>query len=165
MTFTQALANAISVYYSIFEGRASRSEYWWPVLPMLVGYILIFSLMGAVMPMADADGQLAPGATGPVILVFVVYFVVWIYSVVMTIPLTVLTGRRLHDTNRSAWWILIALIPLIGGIILLVLLALRGTEGPNRFGDDRLNPGAGGGYGGYGGEGLTKSSLPDVPRD
>ena len=42
--------------------------------------------------------------------------------------------RRLHDTNRSAWWTLIALIPLIGGIVLLVFYCLAGTQGPNRFG-------------------------------
>jgi uncharacterized membrane protein YhaH (DUF805 family) len=74
--------------------------------------------------------------------------------------------RRLHDTDRSGWWYWLALVPLIGIIILIVWWATEGTRGPNRFGDDPLNPGAGGGgYGAYGGEGLTASSVPKVPRD
>jgi uncharacterized membrane protein YhaH (DUF805 family) len=42
--------------------------------------------------------------------------------------------RRLHDTDRSAWWWLIAFVPLVGAILLIVWLCQRGTDGPNRFG-------------------------------
>ena len=61
-----------------------------------------------------------------------------IYLLANFLPSLAVTVRRLHDTNRSGWWVLITLIPYIGGIILLILLCLKGTEGDNRFGEDPL---------------------------
>lgn len=57
-------------------------------------------------------------------------------GLVLFIPSLAVTVRRLHDTDRSGWWMLLALIPLIGGIVLLVFMCLEGTRGPNRFGAD-----------------------------
>ena len=59
---------------------------------------------------------------------------------VLFIPQLAVTVRRLHDTDRSGWWWWISLIPLVGGIILLVWLCTRGTEGNNRYGQNPLNP-------------------------
>jgi uncharacterized membrane protein YhaH (DUF805 family) len=82
------------------------------------------------------------------------------------LPYISVAVRRLHDTDRTGWWWWLSLIPIVGWIILIIWYATQGTRGPNRFGDDPLNPGAGdGGYGAYGGEGLTASSVPSVPRD
>ena len=50
---------------------------------------------------------------------------------IVGLPLIV---RRLHDTDRSGWWVLIGLIPFVGGIVLLVFACLPGTPAPNRFG-------------------------------
>ena len=52
------------------------------------------------------------------------------------VPSIAVTIRRLHDTERSGWWILIAFVPLVGGIVLLVFMCLDGTGGPNKFGPD-----------------------------
>ena len=52
------------------------------------------------------------------------------------VPSIAVAFRRLHDTNRSAWWLLIAFLPLIGSVVLLIFYCLDGTPGPNRFGQD-----------------------------
>ena len=54
----------------------------------------------------------------------------------MLLPSIAVAVRRLHDTDRSGWWILLGFIPIIGGIVLLVFYVLEGTQGPNRFGPD-----------------------------
>lgn len=57
-----------------------------------------------------------------------------VYALAVLLPTLAVTVRRLHDTNRSGWWIFISLIPLIGAIWLIVLLAKKGSEGKNKFG-------------------------------
>jgi uncharacterized membrane protein YhaH (DUF805 family) len=57
-----------------------------------------------------------------------------LYGLATVLPVLGVDIRRLHDTNRSGWWIVISLIPIIGGIVLIVLFASAGTQGPNRFG-------------------------------
>ncbi len=59
-----------------------------------------------------------------------------LYSLAVLLPALAVTVRRLHDTNRSAWWLLIGLVPLIGGIWMLLLTVLEGTSGANRFGEE-----------------------------
>ena len=59
-----------------------------------------------------------------------------LYYVAVIVPYLAVIFRRLHDTDRSGWWILIAFIPLVGIIVLLVFLILKGNEGDNRFGPD-----------------------------
>jgi uncharacterized membrane protein YhaH (DUF805 family) len=54
----------------------------------------------------------------------------------LLVPSLAVTFRRLHDTNRRGWWILIGLIPLIGAVVLFIFYLLDGTPGPNRFGPD-----------------------------
>jgi hypothetical protein len=61
--------------------------------------------------------------------------VLLVASLVIFVPSLTLTIRRLHDTGRSGWWLLIALIPYLGGLILLVFMCLDGTPGPNNWGD------------------------------
>ena len=57
-----------------------------------------------------------------------------IFALGSTIPAIAVSVRRLHDTDRSGWWFLIQLIPLIGGIVLLVFFCLDSSPGQNRFG-------------------------------
>jgi uncharacterized membrane protein YhaH (DUF805 family) len=57
-----------------------------------------------------------------------------IYALATLLPGLAVTVRRLHDTDRSGWWILIVILPLIGPILLLVWYCYRGTDGNNRFG-------------------------------
>jgi len=111
MTFTESVSYCLTNYFTI-AGRGSRSEYWWFILAsMLAG------LVGSIV-----DIIIGFQIVGPLV------------SLAVFIPTIVAATRRLHDTDRSGWWQLIVLIPLIGGIVLLVWLASRGTEGPNRFG-------------------------------
>jgi uncharacterized membrane protein YhaH (DUF805 family) len=62
--------------------------------------------------------------------------ILMLYGLATFIPNLAVTVRRLHDQDKSGWWILIALIPIIGGIWLLILYFVEGTRGPNRFGPD-----------------------------
>ncbi len=73
-----------------------------------------------------------------------------LWSLFLFIPALAVTIRRLHDTDRSGWWIFISMVPLIGFIVLLVFWLSEGTRGPNRFGPDPKG-GYGGGYGQGGG--------------
>ena len=59
-----------------------------------------------------------------------------LFYLAILIPSLAVAFRRLHDTNRSAWWLLIALVPFLGALALLVFYVLPGTVGPNKFGED-----------------------------
>ena len=116
--------------YVNFSGRSQRSALWWFVLFNLIVSVVIAMVEGG------GSGSMGGGAmaytynAGPV-------GIVW--SLVNIIPGIALSIRRLHDLDKSGWWMLIALIPLIGAIILLVWDCQKGTEGPNRFGPDPLS--------------------------
>lgn len=124
MTFVQAIKSAFNNYVN-FQGRATRSEYWWFFLFQFLVYIIPSTLMNA----ETARGELGLGTLLYLGLV-----------VALFLPSLALSFRRLHDTNRSAWWLLIALIPIIGAILLLVWTILKGTDGPNKYGEDKLKP-------------------------
>jgi uncharacterized membrane protein YhaH (DUF805 family) len=95
-----------------FNGRASRSSYWW--------FVLFVAIIAIVL-------DIIAGATKATALTYVVEVII----VICTLALQV---RRLHDTNRTGFWWFIGLIPIVGGIVLLVFDCLPGTPGPNRFG-------------------------------
>jgi uncharacterized membrane protein YhaH (DUF805 family) len=104
------------------DGRSSRSEYWWWVLFSFL-LALVASLVFGVF------ASFGRTAAAVVALAFVVAFVLLI------VPSFTLSVRRLHDTDRSGWWLLVGLVPYLGGLILLVIYCLDGSPGPNRFGD------------------------------
>ncbi len=108
--------------YADFEGRARRQEYWNFVL-FNVFFAFVAGILIAIV--AAAYGR-AP---------ILVYYYFYMFAVML--PGLAVTVRRLHDTGRSGWFILVNLIPLIGAIWLLVLLATDGEAGSNRYG---LNP-------------------------
>jgi uncharacterized membrane protein YhaH (DUF805 family) len=108
--------------YADFQGRASRSEYW------------LFALfMWLVMIAASIVGDVLRGIGGE-LLEMVVFFPLGLFLLASLMPSLAVAFRRLHDTDRSAWWVLIGLIPFIGGIVLLIFYVLPSTPGPNRFG-------------------------------
>ena len=99
--------------YAEFSGRARRKEFW-----MFVLFNFLMSIAVGIV-----DGILGTnGALGG------------LYSLAVLIPSLAVAARRLHDTDRSGWWQLIALIPLIGVIILLVFVCSDSKPGENRFG-------------------------------
>ncbi|MEZ5721702.1 MAG: DUF805 domain-containing protein [Paracoccaceae bacterium] len=156
MSFGDAIKTCFSKYVT-FSGRAARSEFWWWMLfvwLVQIGLSIVDSVLFGTVE--TGDGSFSASTNTPILSS--------IFSLAVFLPTISVTVRRLHDTDRSGWWYWLALIPLIGIIVLIVWWANKGTDGPNRFGDDPLNPGAGGGTR-YGGAGLTASSIPTVPRD
>jgi uncharacterized membrane protein YhaH (DUF805 family) len=120
MSFTAAVRSVLSQYAG-FDGRARRAEYWW--------YFLFLFLVGIVTSVLDialgTEFDVAVGANGLVSL---------IANLALLLPSLAVAVRRLHDTDRSGWWILIGLFPLVGAIVLLVFFVQDGTPGANRFG-------------------------------
>jgi uncharacterized membrane protein YhaH (DUF805 family) len=105
-------------HYADFSGRASRSEYWLFVLFFIIMYVICIAIDFSVFGAAQS------GLPVLALLAYLVHFV----------PGLAVLIRRLHDIDRSGWWLLISFVPVIGGIWLLVLLCSEGTYGPNRFG-------------------------------
>jgi uncharacterized membrane protein YhaH (DUF805 family) len=104
--------------YAGFTGRARRAEYWQFALFNVVAFIVLIAIDAAI------------GTTIPYIL----------YALASLVPSLAVGVRRLHDTDRSGWWMLIALVPLVGGIVLLVFFCLEGTRGANKHGADPKAP-------------------------
>ncbi len=105
--------------YADFSGRARRSEYWY--------FLLFYWLIGIALVGIDAlIGTLSFRAG--------VGLLSTIYSVVTIVPTFAVLFRRLHDTDRSGWWILIGVLPLIGAVVLLVFCVQDSQPGSNRYG-------------------------------
>lgn len=116
--------------YTDFSSRSSRSEYWWVQLFFFILMFVVFlvlGLLGAVT--SGADGGLSPLAWGVIV----------IFGLTHIIPSIALSVRRFHDQDKSGWFYLLSLIPYIGGLIVFVFMLLKGTDGPNRFGEDPLS--------------------------
>ena len=120
MGFGEAIKTCFRKYVD-FKGRARRPEYWWWTL---------FNVLLSI-PLALVDVAIE-GAGGPAVLSNLVNLALFLPSLAVGV-------RRLHDTDRRGWWLLLWLIPLIGWIIIIVFLCQRGTDGANRFGSDDSN--------------------------
>ncbi|MDG4835009.1 MULTISPECIES: DUF805 domain-containing protein [unclassified Micromonospora] len=118
MSFIDAVKSVLSKYVG-FTGRARRSEYWWFALFTILVSIVASILDGALG--LDFEGS----TTGLIGLVA---------SLALLLPSLAVGVRRLHDTDRTGWWLLIALVPLVGFIVLIVFFVLDSTPGTNRFG-------------------------------
>lgn len=105
--------------YAVFKGRARRKEYWFFIL-----FNLIASLLLTVVDVmtGSLDAELGMGLLSG------------LYSLAVLIPSLAVTVRRLHDTGRTGWWLLIGLIPLIGAVVLLVFMLLDSQPGDNEYG-------------------------------
>ncbi|NEA66549.1 DUF805 domain-containing protein [Streptomyces sp. SID12488] len=98
--------------YAVFSGRARRKEYWMFALFYMIIAIVVVIIEAAI------GGQILS------ILLTVAFF----------LPGLGVTVRRLHDTGRSGWWVLFALVPLVGSITLIVFMCLDGEQGENKYG-------------------------------
>lgn len=112
--------------YADFQGRSRRKEYWMFVLGMFIAAIVLSIIEGTL----GINGMIA-GAYGPLTAIFFLAIIV---------PSIAVQVRRFHDQDKSGWFVLIGLIPLLGGLIVLVFMCLEGTRGPNRFGPDPKDP-------------------------
>ena len=104
--------------YVGFGGRARRREFWG------------FALVSAVVSVALQAGGWLVKSQIPV----------QVYEIAVLLPSLAVLFRRLHDAGRSAWWLLIGVIPLAGQIVLLVFLCTAGDRGDNRYGPDPKGP-------------------------
>ena len=120
--------------YADFSGRARRKEFWLFALLVLLIEIVFMALLSAVGGQDLLMGYPASAnvpMNGAVMAVALAHFAVML---ALLVPSLAVTFRRLHDTNRKGWWILISFIPLIGALVLFVFYLLDGTPGPNRVG-------------------------------
>ncbi|MAB28444.1 MAG: hypothetical protein CMJ53_04075 [Planctomycetaceae bacterium] len=119
--------------YAVFTGRASRTEFWSWWLWNLALFFLASFLLALVT--SDSLGATAPGQqSSPPIAGMALYVIGNLYILLSLLPSIGVSIRRLHDQDRSGWWILLNFICALGGIILLVIQTMPGTEGENRFG-------------------------------
>ena len=116
MNLQEAVKSCLTNYVT-FSGRASRSEYWYFILA-----VVLASVLGAILD----------GALGMVLL----YPIAILGSILPTVSVLV---RRLHDVNKSGWWYWIQIIP-FGGLVILYFCVTKGTEGDNDYGTDPLAP-------------------------
>ena len=108
-----------------FDGRVGRGAYW----GLFVVSLIVFGGMGAlsVMSAMNASDPAAAGGGISVAMMVVSLALLW--------PALAIQAKRWHDVDKSAWWILIALVPVVGGLVALVFNGfIAGTDGDNRFG-------------------------------
>ena len=115
MNFGEAIKSGFSNYVN-FSGRAIRSEYWFWTL-----FVVLVSVATLIIDMAAGITLTNP-----------------LWSLATFLPGLAVSVRRLHDLDRTGWWVLLIFIPLVGAIILIVWFCTKGTGGVNRFGADRL---------------------------
>jgi uncharacterized membrane protein YhaH (DUF805 family) len=118
--------------YVDFSGRARRREYWMFVLINVV-ILIVLSLIDTLL---GTGGFRATSGGGSFYAANSLGLLSGLYTLAVLLPSIAVTVRRLHDTDRTGWWILLGFIPIIGGIVLLVFYVLEGTRGPNRYGPD-----------------------------
>jgi uncharacterized membrane protein YhaH (DUF805 family) len=105
--------------YAQFTGRARRAEYWW--------FALSSAIVGIVLSILGAASS-----------IFLILY--YVYALAVLVPSIAVGIRRLHDTDRSGWWLLIALVPFVGVIVLIVFLATDSTRGTNQYGTSEKYP-------------------------
>lgn len=105
--------------YARFSGRSQRREYWM--------FVLFNCIFASVLALAD-------------VLLRTGYVLYGMYLLAILLPSTAVAVRRLHDIDRSGWWLLVGLIPVVGNVVLLVFMATAGTPGANRFGAPEAKP-------------------------
>lgn len=114
MGFGEAISAGFA-NYATFTGRAARPEYWF--------WVLFTVLASIVCKVVD----LGIGSSVGMLSV--------LFSLAAVLPSLAVAARRLHDIDRTGWWLLFGFVPVLGWIVLVVFLCQRGTDGPNRFGN------------------------------
>lgn len=114
----------------VYRGRASRPAYWWFVLFLVIFDIaleFIFILMNAL------SGGGSSGASVGSVAAFLLVVIFSFFAIYLELVLLALLVRRLHDIDKSGWWILIGFVPFAGAIILLIFTLRQGTPELNRY--------------------------------
>lgn len=111
--------------YATFSGRAQRAEYWY--------FVLFYILISVVLTVVD-------DITGTFSTEFGMGLLSGLLALALLIPSIAVSVRRLHDTGRSGWWLLLVLIPFIGAIVLIIFMVQNSSPDANEYGP---NPKAG----------------------
>lgn len=115
MNLVQATQSGFRNYVN-FNGRATRGEFWW--------FVLAYVIASFVAGILDA------AIRSPIVGVIV--------GLAFLLPILAIEVRRLHDSDRSGWWVFISLVPIVGTILLIVWWCARGSTGTNKYGVDPL---------------------------
>jgi uncharacterized membrane protein YhaH (DUF805 family) len=136
--------------YAMFSGRSSRAEYWWTALAIYLAtmiveipYMVGFFVWTFTVSDQQLNEQIEPSANPfqiyaimfrtapPVLVVGVVILAVWSLGII--VPQLALGARRLHDSNKSGWWLLLGLVPFVGSVVLIVFFCLEPDQRGHRF--------------------------------
>lgn len=122
LNFGEAINIVVGQKYCDFSGRASRSEYWWFCLLMAIISFGIGFISGIITGVSGSGtfGRILQG----------------IVSLAFLLPSLGVAVRRLHDINKSGWWLLLGLIPVVGAIILIVWYCQPSDPRPNAYGEE-----------------------------
>jgi uncharacterized membrane protein YhaH (DUF805 family) len=127
----QTAVRTVFANYATFEGRARRAEYWWWVLFTAIARAVLRILDGSALHMGG--GEMGMGrwmqTPGPL---------AGLFTLAVLVPSLAVAVRRLHDTGRSGWWLLLVLIPVVGWIVLLVFMVEAGEKTANAYGPDPI---------------------------
>lgn len=111
---------AVLERYAKFDGRARRAEFWWFWLANVIVLIVLATLAGAVSE--------------------VLWVLYALYALAMFVPSLAVAVRRLHDTGKTGWLLLLGFVPVVGPIVLLVFYLLDSTPGTNQYGTSEKYP-------------------------
>ena len=120
MSFSQAVSSVLLNKYATFSGRARRSEYWWWYLFVTIVFV-VAGIIDRAVGLTYSDLTIGGG------------WIATIACIVFLIPNLAVAVRRLHDTGRTGWWLLIGLVPVIGFFVLLYFFVLD-SENDNQYG-------------------------------
>jgi len=115
--------------YAVFTGRSRRAEYWYfQLFNILIGIaiILVFAFLGGVLAGITGNGEKTAEA--------IAQLAYSVFALGTLLPALGVLIRRLHDTDRSGWWVLLGLVPFIGGIVLIVFCVQDSQPGSNQYG-------------------------------
>lgn len=154
--------------YANFNGRARRSEYWWyylfliilTIVAVIIDVVITVAVFGVNTTTTSTSYTAESGGFLPIC--------TGILSLATLLPTLAVTARRLHDTNKTGWIQVISYIPIvniIGGIVMIVLCAIDGDRGPNRYGPDpkSVDGQYGNQYGQYGADQYGQQQFGQQP--
>lgn len=120
--FGEAIQRCLKEKYACFEGRASRSEYWYFYLFQFLLCLGLFAVWGICYALLDNAGMILGG------------IICALVGLALLVPQIAVSVRRFHDSGKSGWWYLIVFVPYLGGLILFILMLLPSDLYPNKFG-------------------------------
>lgn len=113
--------------YADFSGRSRRKEYWMFALGVAIVYAILTVLLLGGLDFNGGGFSAVSGASFAILMIF---------ALAIFVPALAVMVRRFHDQDKSGWFVLLNFIPYVGGIVVLVMMCLEGTKGPNRYGPD-----------------------------